>query len=89
MSHTPFKERDLNGGTQKLYRFDNGFGASVVQHSFSYGSEYGQWELAVIKFEDDDWHLTYDTEVTDDVIGRLDWPEVESYLDQIEALQVA
>jgi len=89
MSQAPYTERPLNGGMQKLYRFANGFGASVVQHRFSYGGDQGEWELAVIKFDGDDWSLNYETEVTDDVIGRLDWSEVESYLDQIAALQTA
>ena len=88
MSHTPITEREINGGTQKVYRFDNGFGASVVQHSFSYGGDCGQWELAVITFEADGWRLNYETEITDDVIGRLEWHEVIGLLDQIAALQV-
>ncbi|MDN8071380.1 hypothetical protein [Burkholderia vietnamiensis] len=89
MSFTPYLERPLNGGTQKLYRFENGFGASVVQHEYSYGGDAGQWELAVIRFDGDDWHLEYGTEITDDVIGQLDWNEVEDLLSRINALQTA
>ncbi|HEJ2443633.1 hypothetical protein [Burkholderia multivorans] len=87
MSFTPYLERPLNGGTQKLYRFENGFGASVVQHAYSYGRDAGQWELAVIRFDGDEWDLEYGTEITDDVIGRLDWDEVEDLLSRISALQ--
>ncbi|KVT65662.1 hypothetical protein WK55_31410 [Burkholderia ubonensis] len=89
MSFTPHMERPLNGGVQKLYRFENGFGASVVQHEFSYGGDVGQWELAVIRFNGDSWRLEYGTEITDDVIGRLDWNEVEDLLSRINALQPA
>jgi hypothetical protein len=89
MKFTPHMERPLNGGTQKIYRFDNGLGASVVQHNFSYGGDCGQWELAVLKFEGEHWDLTYDTPITDDVLGRLEWAEVEGYLEQISALQAA
>ncbi|WP_249182454.1 hypothetical protein [Burkholderia ambifaria] len=51
MSHIPHIERSLNGGEQKVYRFDNGYGASVVRHQYSYGGDRGQWELGVVKFE--------------------------------------
>ncbi|MEZ7525903.1 hypothetical protein [Burkholderia vietnamiensis] len=89
MSFTPYTERPLMGGEQKLYRFENGFGASVVRHEFSYGSDDGRWELAVIKFDGDDWYIEYGTEITDDVIGHLDWDEVEDLLSRINALQSA
>ena len=53
-------------GTQKFWKFKNGYGASVVRFSIpnlfnitrekigSYGVEKGLWELAVIKFKKDD-----------------------------------
>lgn len=68
-------------GTQRLYRFDNGYGASVVQSSMSYGTE-----LAVIKWDGEDWDLCYDTEITDDVIGWLTDEMLADLLDRIEAL---
>lgn len=89
MSFTPNTERPLNGGVQKIYRFENGFGASVVQHEFSYGGDAGQWEVAVIKFNGDSWHLEYGTEITNDVIGYLAWSDVENLLSRINALQPA
>ncbi|MDN7558827.1 hypothetical protein [Burkholderia orbicola] len=89
MSFTPYLERPLNGGTQKLYRFENGFGASVVQHDFSYGADRGAWELAVIRFTGESWTITYDTEITDDVIGNLASNEVDDLLSRINALPAA
>lgn len=81
-------ERELNGGTQTLHKFDNGYGASVVFHSGSYGSDQGLKELAVIKFrEGDKWSLCYDTEITDDVLGHLTDEDVADLLVQIEALE--
>lgn len=74
------------GGVQKLYRFDNGYGASVVRFEFSYGGDAGLWELGVIKFDGDEWHLTYETPVTDDVLGYLSDDEVETTLTQIAEL---
>lgn len=81
-----FFERDLNGGTQKLYKFENNYGASVVCHSYSYGGDRGLWELAVLTFDGDDWDLTYETPITNDVIGHLEWEEVEDILKRIEEL---
>jgi hypothetical protein len=76
------------GGVQKVYRFPNGLGASVIQFRGSYGYEDGLWEIGVIKFREDteSWDLTYDTPITDDVIGRLSWDEVEETLKQIKEL---
>jgi hypothetical protein len=74
-------------GRQLIYRYDNGYGASVVQHQFSYGWREGLWELAVIKFDGaGDWELCYSTPITSDVVGWLTDSEVDSLLGQIEAL---
>ena len=83
-----YKECDLNGGIQKQYKFANGYGASVVQHHFSYGNDQGMWELAVLKWVDDRYYLEYSTEITDDVIGNLTDDEVEKTLERIESLTV-
>jgi len=72
-------------GIQKVYSFPNGYGASVVKHSYSYGGKDNKWELAVLK----DGDLCYDTDITSDVLGYLNDPEVDSYLRQIEKLEVA
>ncbi|MFL9904551.1 hypothetical protein PQR71_41565 [Paraburkholderia fungorum] len=88
-SHEPHLTRALNSGTQHVYRFANGFGASVVRHQFSYGHEAGMWELAVVEFDGDKWEITYDTGITGDVIGRLSETEVSELLDQIAALAKA
>jgi hypothetical protein len=84
-------------GTQQVYRFPNGYGASVVRftlmgHAGSYGSEYGKYELGVIAFESPEserYHLVYDTGLTEDVVGHLDGQEVEDFLTKIEALPIA
>lgn len=82
-----YTERELNGGVQRLYRFDNGYGASVICHSGSYGNENGLWELAVIRYTDGDKYvLDYSTPITDDVIGYLDEDEISALLVRILAL---
>lgn len=79
--------REVNGGVQKIYRYKNNYGASVVRHSFSYGHNEGLWELAVIKWNDDDtWDICYDTPITDDVLGYLTENAVKRYLKQIKKL---
>lgn len=79
--------RELHGGVQKIFKFDNLYGASVIKHKYSYGGDLGLWELAVIKHqEDDEWHIVYDTKITDDVIGYLTEEEVCFYLEQIKNL---
>lgn len=80
----PVESREINGGRQDIYRFDNGYGASVVNHLYSYGIEMG-----VVKFNSEsnlDFELVYDTPITDDVLGYLSEDGVESYLKDIEAL---
>lgn len=81
---TPVKTRSINGGTQNIYRFPNGYGASIVNHSFSYGTE-----LAVIKFNsanDEDFNIVYDTPITDDVIGHCSSNKIISLLKNISEL---
>ncbi len=73
-------------GIQYLVFYPNGYGASIVQHRFSYGSDKGLWELAVIKGNDEDWDICYDTPVTNDVEGHLTESEVDELLTKIEAL---
>lgn len=76
-----------DGGIQKLYKFDNNHGASVVHHSYSYGNEDGLWELAVLGYTDDlYWYINYDTPITDDVIGYLTDEDVEKILHKIKEL---
>lgn len=69
------------------FKFDNGYGASVVTHDFSYDHESDRWELAVLRYgRDDDFELDYDTEITDDVLGWLTNEEVLDLLGRIQKL---
>jgi len=71
------------GGIQKLYKFPNGMGASVVMHPGSYGFVRGLWELAVL---DRGGNIAYDTPITDDVLGHLTENKVEETLQEIANL---
>ena len=44
-----------NGGIQKVYKFPNGYGASVIQHRGSYGYQKGLWEVAFMDVDTRDF----------------------------------
>lgn len=66
--------------------FENGYGASVVRGPYTYGGDRGLYELAVIEGNKEDWELTYDTPITNDVLGYLSQEEVLRHLLEIQAL---
>ena len=70
-------------GVKSRMMFDNGYGVSVVSHSYSYGGKDGLFEIAVL---DKDGSLTYDTAVTNDVIGYLDPEGVTDIMEQVQKL---
>jgi len=70
-------------GKQARLQFDNGFGVSVVSHTFSYGGKDGLFEVAVL---DKNGKLTYETSVTNDVIGYLEPHEVSEIMEQVQSL---
>ena len=89
--YEPIDARPLeSGAVQKLYRFANGYGASVVKGEHTYGGDEGLWELAVIVFKDNgEFVLDYTTPITEDVEGHLTDDAVEELLTKIEALPEA
>ena len=95
--HLPVVERPHNlGGVCRLYRFTNGYGASVVRFLMPLSSDYGsytsseqEWEVAVIIPRDgkmNKFDLTYNTPITNDVIGHVHDSELDDLLDRIAAL---
>ena len=72
----------MNGVAARIM-FENGFGASVVCHSFSYGGKNGLYEVAVL---DTDGEITYETDVTSDVIGHLTPEKVTETMAFIQVL---
>ena len=72
---------------QNIYSFPNGYGASVIKGPYTYGGKDGKWELAVINnITEEGFDMCYDTEITDDVIGHLNDPEVDRLLYKIRDL---
>jgi len=80
------ENNNVHGGTQRIYKFPNGYGASIIRHKGSYGFKDGLWELAVL---DSTGTLCYDTSVTNDVIGYLSDEEVILKLNEIRGLQTS
>jgi hypothetical protein len=70
-------------GVRSRMIFENGYGVSVVSHTFSYGGKDGLFEIAVL---DSNGDLTYDTSVTNDVIGYLNTDEVTEIMEQVQSL---
>ena len=79
-----FKPHPMGNGVQGVVMFDNGYGASVVQTDYSYGGRLGLYELAIL---DKNGELTYDTPITDDVIGYLTPEQVTEKLIEIQDLK--
>lgn len=78
-----FKPHSMGGGIMSRLSFDNRYGVSVVRTSFTYGGKEGLYELAVL---DKHGNLTYDTPVTNDVIGYLSEDEVSDIMEQVQKL---
>lgn len=82
-------------GTSARMFFDNGYGVSVIksdtsQGAFGFGGSYGGteglYELAVLKGDSDNSKLTYETPVTDDVVGYLSEEGVTEYMRKVQEL---
>jgi hypothetical protein len=70
-------------GKKARMSFDNGYGVSVVSHTYSYGGKKGLYEIAVLDSEGD---LTYETPVTNDVIGYLSEKGVSDVMKKVQEL---
>lgn len=77
------KSGPMGNGSQWVFGFKNGYGASVIQTEYSYGGKQGLYELAVLR----DDSIVYDTPITDDVLGYLSQEEVLKVLKDIDELR--
>lgn len=76
-------------GFYERFRFMNGYGASVIRSTVSYGGDRGLLEIAVLRYRSagrDDFELCYDTHITSDVLGHLSQDHARAILDQIAEL---
>ena len=79
----PINDAPFMVGKKARMTFENGYGVSVVSHTYSYGGRDGLFEIAVL---DKDGDLTYDTPVTNDVIGYLTEEDVTDVMKQVQEL---
>jgi hypothetical protein len=78
------ENRGLKGDRLALnFIFQNDKGISIIRHEGSYGGYDGLFEIGVT---DENGHLIYDTEITDDVIGHLELEEVLEIINKIKKL---
>lgn len=76
-------QNDL-GYPQTIYKFPNGYGASVIKFKHIY---FGI-EIAVLKFyKEGNWNINYATPITNDVVGGLDEEGRDKVLQQIFDLE--
>lgn len=71
------------------YHFPNGYGASVVITRSLLSEKPERWELAVTKrYNSGEWHLCYNTPITDDFIADLTGEGVCEILEKIICLPI-
>jgi len=76
-------------GTQHLFKFDNGFGASVIDFGYGRSSKIFKYELAIVRFlEKNRFEIVTNTKITDDVLGHISAKKVESTLGRIKRLKL-
>ena len=75
-----------HGGTQTIYRFDNGYGASIIRNEYSYGDELAVTTYKNTNSDINDFELCYNTPITRDVLGHLTPSDIEVLLIKIAAL---
>ena len=79
-----FKQHPSADGIISRITFENGYGASVVRHEYSYGGKDGLYELAVL---DTEGEIHYDNSVAEgDVHGYLNEEGVTVLLKRIQLL---
>ncbi|QQV91005.1 hypothetical protein Freya3_68 [Polaribacter phage Freya_3] len=77
-----FKPHSIGNGLQAVMNFDNDYGVSVVKFNGSYGYNSDLWEVAIL-YKD---ALTYNTDITDDVLGYQTNQDVTDVMEKVQKL---
>jgi len=81
-----FEKHKIQDGIQAKHFFDNGYGVSVVKFPGSYGFHDDLYEVAILQGTEDKWEITYDTPITNDVLGHRDEQDINNILEEVQAL---
>jgi hypothetical protein len=81
-----FQPHSIKDGVQATHFFDNGYGVSVVRFPGSYGFEQNLYEVAILQGTKDKYDITYDTPITDDVLGHRDEEDINIILQEVQEL---
>ena len=81
-----FEKHKIQDGIQAKHFFDNGYGVSVVKFPGSYGFQDDLYEVAILQGTEDKWEITYDTPITNDVLGHRDEQDINIILKEVQAL---
>lgn len=81
-----FESHKIKDGIQAKHFFANGYGVSVVKFPGSYGFQDDLYEVAILQGTEDDWNITYDTPITNDVLGHRDEQDINIILEEVQAL---
>jgi len=77
---------NFSAGVQAIATYPNGYGASVVRFSGSYGYEQGLYEVGILAVQGDGFNLDYSTRLGNDVIGHCSPERVTEILREVAAL---
>lgn len=76
-------DNEYSSGKRCKIQFENGYGASIVSHTRSYGGDEGLYEVAVLF----DNKIHYDNPIANgDVIGYLNEDDVNKVIIEIQKL---
>ena len=81
-----FDFKDRGYIQQIVFKFENGYGASVLRGDILHMNHEGLFEIGVVKFDGDDFELNHETPITNDVIAWQTGEDVVDVLKQIRAL---
>jgi hypothetical protein len=77
-----FKAHPIGNGLQAVEEFKNEYGVSVIKFAGSYGYASDLWEVAILY----DGDITYNTYITDDVLGHQTEDQVNDIMKRVQQL---